>query len=267
MDFNSRVLDMLKNNVSKKTDNNGFLLNDNLRLLAKWRMALIRQTFLKYENTIVASGPLIGLDFLERSSEGCYVPKLIGCYEQPLSPFIAGAIDANYSTVVHIGCAEGYYAVGMAKKMPATQSFAFDISEKAQNLCRKLAQKNNIEDRIKIGGAFKIEDFGAFKEGNTLVICDIEGGEYDLLDPVKAPELKTMDIIVELHNIANINGLDLMINRFKESHNINAVEDDGQRDIKDVVAPWFKNLSHLDQLITVWEMRSEPTPWLVMKVK
>ena len=60
MDFNSRVLDMLKNNVSKKTDNNGFLLNDNLRLLAKWRMALIRQTFLKYENTIVASGPLIG---------------------------------------------------------------------------------------------------------------------------------------------------------------------------------------------------------------
>ena len=76
-----------------------------------------------------------------------------------------------------------------------------------------------------------------------------------------------MDIIVELHNIAKINGLDLMINRFKESHNINAVEDDGQRDIKDVVAPWFKNLSHLDQLITVWEMRSEPTPWLVMKVK
>ncbi|MBD29301.1 MAG: hypothetical protein CMO38_08635 [Verrucomicrobiaceae bacterium] len=267
MDFNSRVLNIAKNNLDNETSNASFLLNDTLRLLAKWRMELIRNTFLQHGNTIVASGPLAGLDFLEMSAEGCHIPKLIGCYEQPLSPYIKAAIDTKYSTVIHIGCAEGYYAVGMTKKMPATKSFAFDINDKAQNICRDLARKNNVEDRIKIDGNFKIEEFSNFNQGNILVFCDIEGGEYELLDPNKAPNLRQMDIIVELHNIVATNGLDLLINRFKDSHTVTVVEDDGQRDLKGVVAPWFKSLSHLDQLITVWEMRSEPTPWLVMKVK
>jgi hypothetical protein len=31
--------------------------------------------------------------------------------------------------------------------------------------------------------------------------------------------------------------------------------------------PWFGWLSHLDQLLAVWEWRAKPTPWLVMTPK
>lgn len=60
-----------------------------------------------------------------------------------------------------------------------------------------------------------------------------------------------MDIIVELHDIVATNGLDLLTNRFKESHTVTVIEDNGQRDLTEIVAPWFKRLSHLDQLIAV----------------
>ena len=59
-------------------------LNNSLRLLAKWRSELIKNTILKNNGTKVLDGPVKGLDFLERSAEGCHVAKLLGCYEQPL---------------------------------------------------------------------------------------------------------------------------------------------------------------------------------------
>ena len=59
-------------------------------------------------------GPLAGMDFLPQSAEGCHIAKLLGCYEQPLQPFIEEAIANAYPTILNIGCAEGYYAVGMA---------------------------------------------------------------------------------------------------------------------------------------------------------
>jgi len=40
--------------------------------------------------------------------------KLLGFYEQPLQPYIEQVIQTGYPTIINIGCAEGYYAVGLA---------------------------------------------------------------------------------------------------------------------------------------------------------
>ena len=103
-------------------------LNNALRLLSKWRSALIQNTLVTQQGTTVMQGPLKGMNFLYKSAEGCHIAKLLGCYEQPLQPFIEEAIEANYKTILNIGCAEGYYAVGMARRMPNTQVLAFDLT-------------------------------------------------------------------------------------------------------------------------------------------
>jgi hypothetical protein len=241
-------------------------LNNALRLLSKWRSVLIQNTLLQQSGTVVMQGPLQGLDFLSQSAEGCHIAKLLGCYEQPLQPFIETAIQRHYSTVLNIGCAEGYYAVGMALRMPNTLVIAHDLNPKAQQVCAELATKNKVSDRVSISGLFKPTDFAAYAGQDVLLMCDIEGAERELLDPALAPALKGMDIIVESHECLIPGITKLLIDRFKDSHQITLVQDDGQRQL--VKPPqWFLNLAHLDQLLATWEWRSGPTPWLVMKPK
>ena len=241
-------------------------LNDALRLLSKWRSVLIQNTLLQQQGTVVMEGPLAGLDFLPQSAEGCHIAKLLGCYEQPLQPFIEQAILANYPTILNIGCAEGYYAVGMARRMPSAQVLAFDLNPKAQSICQALAQKNHVADRVHIGSLFKPEDFAAYADQKVLLLCDIEGGERDLLNPELSPALKGMDIILESHECLIPGITQLLIDRFKGSHEIRIVPDNGLRQLHHPPA-WFNQLAHLDQLLATWEWRSGPTPWLVLQAK
>ena len=241
-------------------------LNNALRLLSKWRSVLIQNTLLKHQGTVVMQGPLAGLDFLPQSAEGCHIAKLLGCYEQPLQPFIEEAIASAYPTILNIGCAEGYYAVGMARRMPNTQVLAFDLNPKAQEVCTTLAQKNGVAERVKVGALFKPEDFETYRNQKVLVLCDIEGAEKDLLNPEAAPALKGMDIIVESHECLLPGITQVLVDRFKETHHITLVNDNGQRQLENS-PPWFNNLAHLDQLLATWEWRSGATPWLVMRAK
>ena len=245
------------------TEANQVQLNNALRLLSKWRSVLIQNTLLQQQGTVVMQGPFAGMDFLPQSAEGCHIAKLLGCYEQPLQPFIEQAITNAYPTILNIGCAEGYYAVGMAKRMPNTQVLAFDLNPKAQEVCAALAQKNAVSDRVKVGALFKPEDFETHRNQKVLVLCDIEGAENELLNPEAAPALKGMDIIVESHECLIPGITKVLIDRFKDTHQITLINDDGQRNLQQ--APqWFNNLAHLDQLLATWEWRSGATPWLVM---
>lgn len=241
-------------------------LNNAMRLLAKWRSVLIQNTLLQQNGTVVLDGPLKGLDFLRQSAEGCHIPKLLGCYEQPLLPYIEAAIQANYPLILNIGCAEGYYAVGMARRLAATRVMAFDLNPDARQVSAELAAKNGVSDRITIGTLFRPEDFAGYAAQRVLVLCDIEGGEQDLLNPEIAPALAGMDLIVESHECIVPGVTQMLIERFAATHDITLVQDNGQRELPNVPA-WFNNLAHLDQLLAVWEWRSGPTPWLVMRTK
>jgi hypothetical protein len=242
------------------------VLNNALRLLSKWRSVLIQNTLLQQQGTVVMQGPLQGLDFLPQSAEGCHIAKLLGCYEQPLQPFIEEAINAQYPIILNIGCAEGYYAVGMARRMPNTKDLAFDLNPTAQTTCAELATKNGVVDRVQVGALFKPEDFAADAGQRVLVLCDIEGAEGELLNPQAAPALAGMDMIMESHECLKPGITQALIERFKATHHITVVTDDGQRQLESPPA-WFVNLAHLDQLLATWEWRSGPTPWLVMRAR
>jgi hypothetical protein len=55
-----------------------------------------------------------------------------------------------------------------------------------------------------------------------------------------------------------------MLERFSPTHEIIRVD----QEIKVFDRPWWlRELSHLDQLLAVWEWRLGPTPWLVMRPK
>ena len=81
------------------------------------RRAEITNVLFNTQKGNVLSGPFAGMAMLPESSwgDGDLAPKLLGCYEAELHPAIAKAISRKPKNIVNIGCAEGYYAVGMAR--------------------------------------------------------------------------------------------------------------------------------------------------------
>ena len=264
--FHSQIRERLVRDLQRPAADEAAQLKNGLRLLGKWRSQLVQNTLIQREGTRVLQGPFAGMAFLARSAEGCHVPKLLGCYEQPLHAAIEAAIAANYATVVNVGCAEGYYTVGMARRMPHARFLAFDIDENAQATCRQLAEQNGVADRVQIGARFDPAGFAALPPGRTLVLCDIEGGEGELLDPALAPDLARMDLIVESHDCLSPGMTARLVERFRPTHDIAMIPDDGLRRL-DPLPRWFSELDHMDQLLATWEWRSGPTPWLVMKAR
>lgn len=111
---------------------------------------------------MVSDGPLKGLDFLTESAEGCHIYKLLSCNEQPLLPYIKAAIQANYPLYSISVAPKVNYAVGMARHMLDTRVLAFDLNLNEQQVCKNLAEKNGVADRIITGALFKVEDFAAY---------------------------------------------------------------------------------------------------------
>ncbi len=232
-----------------------------LRHLAKWRSELISNTVANRSGTVVLSGPFKGMDYGVRASEGSRAARLIGAYEASLAPVIELIVARGYDLVIDVGSAEGYYAVGLARRMPAAKVLARDENPKAQRLCAALAALNGVGARVEIGGRMEHADFDICKTARTVVICDIEGAEADLLDPARAPGLLAADILVEAHDCITPGLTKLIAQRFMATHSVQVIG----RKLNDSGLPdWMESLSDLDRLIALWEWRTGPTPWLWM---
>ena len=70
----------------------------------------------------VFSGPFKGMQFIDESFENAFIPKILGIYERELHPAVEAAIALTPRLVVDIGTAEGYYAVGIARRLPTRKS-------------------------------------------------------------------------------------------------------------------------------------------------
>lgn len=239
-------------------------LNVALRVLAIWRSRAIADAYVRNYGARIMQGPFAGMEYVTSATEGALTPRLIGTYESELHPYLATFAAKPLDSVIDVGCAEGYYAVGLARLMPGVTVHAFDIQEKARLACAELAAKNGVTDRVIIGERFEPDGFEAFKDRRCLVLVDIEGAEDDLLRPDLSPALAGMDLIVETHDVYRPGVLERLVERFGPTHDI--VRLDPQP--KTLPLPDFlKGASHLDQLLAVWEFRLRATPWLVMTPK
>lgn len=233
-----------------------------LRTLAKWRSQLIANTLVQREGARVLDGPFAGMAYGQGATEGSLAARLLGSYESELHPAISELSRSGLEVVLDIGCAEGFYAVGLARLMPGAAVFAHDVDPVAREACAALAEANGVADRVVVGGRFAGSDFARFAGRRVLVFMDAEGAEDDLLDPDAYPWLKGMSVIVETHEGERRGVTARLLERFTPSH---AIERIVQGPKTTPLPPWFAELGHLDQLLATWEWRASPTPWLVMR--
>ena len=125
----------------------------------------------------VKHGPFKGMMYPKKKAVGsALVPKLLGSYERELHPVIEKICSNEYSEIVDIGCAEGYYAIGMAMRIETAKVFAYDIDEEAVYLCKRMARLNNVAERLVIGKFCDANTLRAIPfTKKALIISDCEG--------------------------------------------------------------------------------------------
>jgi hypothetical protein len=239
-------------------------LTNALRVLGKWRGKVIETDIMQRSGGVIAHGPFAGMIYSNTASEGATAARLLGCYEASLAPIIEDIVARAYACVMDVGCAEGYYAVGLARRMPNTQIIARDTEPKALRKCAALAQANGVAGQISYGGAVAHRDFDICLGTKTLVICDIEGAEAQLLNPILAPGLRVADILVESHDCLIPNLSANLAQRFAASHDVQIF--DRSLDVG-ALPDWMHSYSDMDRLLALWEWRAGPTPWLWMTAK
>lgn len=187
-------------------------------------------------------------------TEAALVPKIVGSYESQLHPIIQSIISTDYDDIIDVGCAEGYYAVGLAMKMPQTVVHGFDINEKDIEFCREMAKLNNVSNITfnNFCDPKTLIDFPFRDKG--LVFCDCEGYELELFttEVIEALYKKRVDVLVEMHDVLNPGITSKLIQRFLNTHDVQIVS------TKDKLSKTWRGLEHLsdtDKEFAVFEHR------------
>ena len=222
------------------------------------RLRRVNQTLQRECGLVIQSGPFAGMAYVSEAICSSLVPKLLGSYEAELHQVLAQILSRNYETVIDIGCAEGYYAVGLALGLPQARVHAFDIDARARELCTKLAQANGVGERVLVEGECDHERLNSLIRGRTLVVSDCEGCELHLLDPILAPELTKSDLVVELHDMIEPNITPTILSRFAGTHEITLIDAE-ERD--PTAFPILKDFDRLTQRTAVAEFRDSPMQW------
>jgi hypothetical protein len=175
---------------------------------------------------MVFGGPFAGMK-LTNDLELCKDPKIIvGSYEEELHEIVNRVICSSPQNIIDIGSAFGYYAVGFALKISNAKITAFEMIETPhwQQLA-ELARINDVSNRITQRGTCNIAALLETCQPGTFVICDCEGAEEDLLQPMQVPALRSCRIVVELHECYRPKLVATLVERFRDSHHVSIIEE------------------------------------------
>lgn len=182
----------------------------------EWANRRVRDRF---GDTVVA-GPFAGLTYPDWGivHVDLFAPKLLGSYELELHEALEDVIAAAPDLVVNIGAGEGYYAVGLAKRLPQAHVVAFEAQDRRHLFFAAIAEHNGVSARISLRHACDADALRDVLAPSALVVCDCDGCEVDLLEPERVPELRSCWILVEAHDLLVEGVTPTLRERFDATH-------------------------------------------------
>lgn len=134
--------------------------------------------------------------------------SLLGVYEQEVQRVLM-KYAANCDTFIDIGAADGYHAIGVLMKSSIQSAICFEDKSVSREAILENYSINNISKPIHVyghaGPDFYHQDI--FKKINrALVLIDIEGGEFELLNGNVLNYFNSSTFVIELHPFLVENG-------------------------------------------------------------
>ena len=198
-----------------------------------------------------------------------FYPKLLGSYEAELQPYFERVIQTDYTAVVDVGCADGYFAVGLAMRMPAVIVYAYDTNPTALEVCVANAAVNGVADRVRTASFCDADVLRNLDLGDrAFILCDCEGFEKELFPQAIISLLANHDLLIELHDFIDISIRDTLRERFRNTHDavlVNSVDDNLKGDIFDYPELFGKSRAQKKEVLS--ERRPGIMQWLVLNSK
>ena len=211
----------------------------------------------------VISGPFEGLKLNQRFPTKA---MLLGVWEKEIS-YIWDSLE-GFKYIIDIGAAEGYYAVGLARKYSNKKIYAFEMNPSTQKLLFNVISDNSVKN-IEIHGKCENRDLQILSDKlkDSLMIIDCEGYEIVLLNDDSTPILKNTTIVVELHEMYAPGCTHELRKRFSSTHYVKEIKG-RHRNVND----WPSKLKILKYLFPrslllhfMDEGRPYPMNWLYMQ--
>lgn len=214
----------------------------------------------------VRRGPFAGMHYPRRRGDIVHTTKLLGAYESELHAAIERLIARAPTLVVNVGSGDGYYVVGLARRLHAARIVAVDPDPLAQRACALTAVLNGVGERVE---PLTLVDARALERildspARALILVDCEGHEDELLDPALAPSLAHADLLVETHDFVRPGVTARLTERFGATHHVERIDVAARDvtaypDLADAPADVARGL--LD------EFRHMPQSWLVLSAR
>lgn len=126
---------------------------------------------------------------------------LLGMYEQEVLSSLRD-IPAGHDTLIDLGAADGYYGVGVLVGDLFRNAICYESNELGRAVIRSNAILNGVQDRIEIRGMAEKhfhEAIPAAVRDASVLLVDVEGGEFELLHEATFRAFAKAIILVELH--------------------------------------------------------------------
>ncbi|HSF53952.1 MAG TPA: class I SAM-dependent methyltransferase [Algoriphagus sp.] len=204
------------------------LYQSEIKVKAQNHQEAFKQKYLYLLTNGVRRGPFKGLKYPFLSAiYSAFFPKILGYYEMELHPVLELLKRNNYDTIHDVGCAEGYYAVGLAKMFPTSKLLAYDLDPQARQKTNEMALANEVS----IGDGFQIKNNCTTQEllrlnpkAKHLIFSDCEGFEDELFTPEVISHLFRSDFIIEVHDFVKPGLCDLLAPRFSSTHKVEIIQ-------------------------------------------
>jgi hypothetical protein len=221
-----------------------------------------------FPDLVVLDGPFAGLRFASLDPHcSALLPKLTGTYELELRPFWREVADVPFRTIVDVGCAEGYYAVGLAVNYSDAAVIAFDESPRARALCRAMIELNGVLSRVDLRGRCDENRLLATAIASpSLLISDCEGFESELFTSRVCDHLAQCHIVIETHDAIVPGSSAGIIRRLSSTHDVQEVPMLADRDRIDAIpARITGSLNDASRYRVIREDRLGPQSWLIAR--
>ena len=126
---------------------------------------------------------------------------ILGVYEKHILDQLIKFSKHKNTIFIDIGAADGYFAIGSAYSGLFQKVYAFEIQKNGREILSENAKANNCDKNIIIKSE---ANFNTLKEiidihTSAVILIDIEGGEFTLLNDQTLKLLRNCNVVIELH--------------------------------------------------------------------